>query len=71
MNPRYKFKCDDCRSSGEETHAKLFYRKINKQFMYLCSQCWEAHRSEPNYFAKVQTFSLERTQSEYNGTYEV
>jgi DNA-directed RNA polymerase subunit RPC12/RpoP len=70
MKQEYKSRCDDCGSKGEQMHARIFYRKINKIWMYLCSQCWEAHRVEPTTLAKPKGYSLERTQSEYHGTYE-
>lgn len=39
--------CHDCGNTGGPTFARYFYRKINKKWMRLCSNCWNAHNS-PN-----------------------
>ena len=34
----YKNKCDICK---ENVKARIFYKKINNEWIYLCPECWE------------------------------
>lgn len=37
----YKSKCDMCGTKKGNTHARSFWRKIHKKWMWLCKECWE------------------------------
>ena len=64
----YQERCDDCKSTGSPTHARVFYMKINNVWMHLCSVCWEAHRSPQTGIAKPKnTISVEAMELHYNG----
>lgn len=40
MFVEYKCKCDNCEKIGSSIFARIFYRKINGNIMYLCKDCW-------------------------------
>lgn len=40
MKSEYSTKCDNCKSKGEGTHARVFFKKTNNKWMWLCKICW-------------------------------
>lgn len=38
----YKAKCDKCKDRGNNMFARIFYRMILGEWMYLCKVCWES-----------------------------
>ncbi len=37
-NSDYKTKCDLCKN---KTQSRIYFRKINDKFVWLCKICWE------------------------------
>jgi len=40
----YKERCDICHKEGGQTHARLFYTKIDFEWKHLCRVCWEVNQ---------------------------
>lgn len=36
----WKDKCDCCGKSGDHMFARIFYKKIDKVWKWLCCSCW-------------------------------
>jgi hypothetical protein len=41
MESEHKNKCDCCGKVGGGTFARIFYKKINGIWKYLCKECWD------------------------------
>ena len=37
----WKGSCDCCYKSGGPMFARIFFKKIMKEWQYLCPKCWE------------------------------
>lgn len=36
----YKDICDNCNKNGDQMFARIFFKKIDNKWKYLCSNCW-------------------------------
>lgn len=36
----YKEKCDKCKNSGSTTFARVYHKKINNRWIFVCKNCW-------------------------------
>lgn len=32
--------CDNCKDTGDDMFARIFFRKIDGKWVYLCNKCW-------------------------------
>ena len=47
MKKEHSTKCDKCESVGEsDTHSRVFFKKINGKWLWLCKTCWDLQLSE-------------------------
>lgn len=46
MKGEHSNKCDICKSTGSETHSRIFYRKIKGCWKWICKSCWDNQENE-------------------------
>ncbi len=44
----WKDTCDECKECGSAMFARIFYRKINGVWKYLCTSCWNKYDNKLN-----------------------
>ena len=37
----YKERCEKCHNCGDDMFARVFFKKIDNKWIYLCNKCWE------------------------------
>lgn len=41
MESEYRNKCDNCKNVGNSVFARIYYKKLKGEWLYLCIKCWD------------------------------